>query len=245
MLHPQAEHQLICWLTIIHKQTVFRHAVQCDCRRARKAQKELHKCPGNDSLAAKFFAMAKSWMPLVMRLRKIRKIHRLTGLVLAVFLLIIAASGIFLAWKKQSDTIQPPTQQGVDTCKQWLPLEKIEEFARQAASRQLQAPKIDRIDFRPGKGVAKVRFEQKNHEVQVDACSGEVLSVARRHSDWIESLHDGSIVSNAFKLLIMSITGVGLMLMVITGWMLWLGPKRIKAKKKSLPGRSGKKHENE
>jgi hypothetical protein len=33
--------------------------------------------------------------------------------------------------------------------------------------------------------------------------------------------------------------------MVITGWMLWLGPRRIKARKNALTGKAGKSKSNE
>ncbi len=89
---------------------------------------------------------------------------------------------------------------------------------------QLDNP-IDRIDVRPGKGIAKVLFEKGWWEVQIDGVNGEILSVAKRHSDWIEKLHDGSIVSDFFKLLTMNALGIGLLILMITGLWLWYGPR--------------------
>ncbi|MDH5399885.1 MAG: PepSY domain-containing protein, partial [Cyclobacteriaceae bacterium] len=87
---------------------------------------------------------------------------------------------------------------------------------------------IDRIDIRPSKGVAKVVFEQDNWEVQVHGSSGDIVSVARRHADWIETLHDGSIISDGFKLLVMNLLGVALVLLSITGVWMWYGPKLVR-----------------
>ncbi|MBO6762019.1 MAG: DNA mismatch repair protein, partial [Roseivirga sp.] len=87
------------------------------------------------------------------------------------------------------------------------------------------------IEYRPTKGIAKVIFDTGSWEVQVDASSLEVLSVAKRHSDWIETIHDGSIISDAFKLVSMNILGLGLVFLTVTGLWLWYGPKRIRSLK--------------
>ncbi|RMD72544.1 MAG: hypothetical protein D6818_06270 [Bacteroidetes bacterium] len=95
---------------------------------------------------------------------------------------------------------------------------------------------IDRMDVRPGKGVVKVRFERGYWEVQVDGATAEVKSVARRNADWIEHIHDGSIVSEGFKLLSMNVLGLGAVLMVGTGLWLWLGPRRFRKLKRRGAG---------
>ena len=87
---------------------------------------------------------------------------------------------------------------------------------------------IDRLDVRPSKGIAKVLFEEGNWEVQIDGKTGKIKSIAKRYSDWIESLHDGSIISDLFKLVSMNILGLGLVFMVVTGLWLWYGPKRYR-----------------
>jgi uncharacterized iron-regulated membrane protein len=90
---------------------------------------------------------------------------------------------------------------------------------------------IDRMDVRPGDGIIKVLFKAGYWEAQVDGKTGKVLSVAQRHSDWIEHLHDGSIVNDFFKLGYVNVLGLGLMLLAITGVWLWHGPKVIRRSK--------------
>ena len=68
--------------------------------------------------------------------------------------------------------------------------------------------------------------------MQVDGKSGEVLSIDKRYSDWIESLHDGSIISDGFKLVSMNFLGMGLLFLIFTGLWLWYGPRRIRIKKR-------------
>jgi len=147
-----------------------------------------------------------------------------------MILVISAITGILLAWKKQSDTIQPPTQKGITT--DAASYASVEEMMLAAAaaidSLALDAGQLDRLEYRTTKGIAKAIFERGNWEVQLDAQSLEVLSVAKRHSDWIEQLHDGSIISEVFKLASMNILGIGLLFLIGSGIWLWYGPKKIR-----------------
>ena len=134
------------------------------------------------------------------------------------------------------DIIQPPTQKGisknVEDWKSIAELSSIAETAFHEAHPDQKENSIDRLDVRPSKGIVKVLFEDGNWEVQVDGKSGEVKSIAKRYSDWIESLHDGSIVSDLFKLISMNFLGIGLLFLVATGVWLWYGPKRLRRKKR-------------
>lgn len=160
---------------------------------------------------------------------------------LSIFLLISAGTGILLGWKKHSEFIQPPTQRGESTdLKNWLPLSHLSKVAETALLEELNVPKsttnleITRIDVRPTKGMVKVLFDQQNWEVQVDATNGKILSVDRRHSDLIESIHDGSIVGSMFKLISMNLLGIGLIFLVLAGFWLWYGPILVRKIKKGL-----------
>ncbi len=167
-------------------------------------------------------------------IRGYRKIHKYLGLTIALLLIISAITGILLAWKKDIDVLQPPTQSADNkTLNGYQPVSKLAEAAVQAVdSLNLSADNLDRIEYRPSKGIAKVLFDSGNWEVQVDATTLKVLSVAKRHSDWIESLHDGSIVSDFFKLFSMNLLGFGLLVLILSGVWLWWGPKKIRGLKK-------------
>ena len=172
----------------------------------------------------------------VKRLRNYRSYHKYIGLVLAILLFISAITGFFLGWKKNVDLLQPSTQKGASAeMTDWKPAAELAEIATNhlytSYPRQIDNP-IDRMDFRPSKGIVKVLFENHWWEVQVDCTTGEVLSAAKRHSDWIEQIHDGSIISDLFKLVSMNILGIGLTLMILTGFWLWYGPKLVKRLKK-------------
>ncbi len=168
----------------------------------------------------------------VLSLRSFRVWHRYTGIILLVIVLISSITGILLAWKKDFDVLQPPTQKGVSKdLSTWKPLHELAETAQlalvEAHPEQSENP-IDRMDARPKKGIVKVLFKKGYWEVQLDGTSGEVKSIAKRHADWIEHLHDGSIISDFFKLLSMNTLGFGLILLLGSGFWLWYGPKRIR-----------------
>ncbi len=170
------------------------------------------------------------------RLRNFRTYHKIIGLILALLVIISAVTGIFLALKKNIDLLQPSTQKGqAADLNEWMPVNELAVIGQAALQDHLRSaapPTIDRMDVRPGKGVVKVTFEEGWWEVQVDGATGEVLSIARRHSDWIEQIHDGSIVSDGFKLVSMHTLGIGLLLMIFTGWWLWYGPRKIRQRRR-------------
>lgn len=165
------------------------------------------------------------------RLRSFRVYHRYLGLFLGVFILISSVTGILLGWKKDVDLLQPPTQKGATTdLQQWLPLAELSSrsLAGLDSAEAINNNPIDRIEARLDKGIVKTIFKEGSWEVQLDASTGKVLSVARRHSDWIEKVHDGSIISDLFKLISMNVLGFGLLILSLTGFSLWFYPKKIR-----------------
>ena len=75
---------------------------------------------------------------------------------------------------------------------------------------------INRLDIRPSKGIVKVQAES-GWEIQVDTQTGEILQVAYRRSDLIESLHDGSFFGDPVKYWIFLPSGLILLVMLLTG----------------------------
>lgn len=73
--------------------------------------------------------------------------------------------------------------------------------------------------------------------IQLDGATGRLLHIERRRSDFIENIHDGSILdyyfettSEQIKLVYTSIMGLSLLTFTITGFWLWYGPKRMRKK---------------
>ena len=172
---------------------------------------------------------------IVRSIRIARSWHRRFGVALAALVLLSAGTGLVLAYKKQSGWLQPPTARGVGAdLAEWQTLDALETAAVRAFRQNEGAAAdaaIDRMDVRPSRGVVKVRFAHDDFEVQLDGATGEVLSVGRRRADWVERLHDGSIVSEGFKLASMSGLGVGLLVLTASGLWLYLGPRRYRARR--------------
>jgi len=173
---------------------------------------------------------------IVRGLRKFRVLHRYLGIVLAAFLLISAVTGILLSLKKEVAWIQPPSQKGIhQDLQKWKSLDEISQLATLALHQNYPDQKentIKKMDVRPSKGIVKVIFEKDYWEVQMDGATGDVKSIATRQSDWLESIHDGSIVSDFFKLFSMNFLGFGVMLLVGSGLWLWYGPKLLRGLKR-------------
>lgn len=174
--------------------------------------------------------MAKAPVKLVKSIRSYREVHKTLSIFIALFVFISALTGIILGWKKNVDLLQPPTQTGATlNLTDWQPVENLAKVALTAVdSLGLTHENIDRIEYRTTKGIAKVIFDTGSWEAQVDAQTLEVYSVAKRHSDWIEQVHDGSIISELFKVISMNILGIGLLVLTISGFWLWYGPRKIR-----------------
>ena len=164
--------------------------------------------------------------------------HRLLGVTLAFLLMISAITGVLLSIKKEVPILQPPTAAGSSLeMSDWKSFSEIESLALTAfhsAHPNQKGNSIDRFDARPSKGIVKILFKDGYWEVQIDPVSGEVKSIAKRHSDWIEALHDGSIINDLFKIISMNFLGFGLLALITTGLWLWYGPKKIRKKKSIL-----------
>ena len=168
--------------------------------------------------------------------RTYRRLHKWVAVPLFVFMFIIGATGVLLGWKKLAN-FTPPTQKGVSkNPTEWISLGQIKNIAELYAKDSLRvAADIDRIDVRPSKGVAKVSFETHYTEMQIDLTSGKVLSTKKRWNDFIEHLHDGTIVDRLIgndgqhsKVTYTTLTSLGLMLLSFSGFWLWWNPKRIR-----------------
>jgi len=172
-------------------------------------------------------------------LRIIRKIHRFTGIFLFFFFLIIGITGLFLGWKKHSaGYLLANTYQGSSNdVRNWLPTDSLSNLAKQYILQTIgpeTSTEIDRIDMRPDKGMVKFIFKEDYNAVQLDAASGRLLHIEKRRADFIEHIHEGTIVdkllglqSGQFKLFYTTLMGLALITFSITGFWLWYGPKRM------------------
>ena len=156
-----------------------------------------------------------------------RVLHRWGSVIVAAPLLLVIITGILLQLKKESDWIQPPTQRG-SSSEPSLSFERILEVVKTVPEADVQSwEDIDRLDVRPSRGMLKVRVENR-WEIQLDARTGEILQVAYRRSDLIESLHDGSFFHDQANLWVFLPSALVLMGLWMTGLYLFILPYQAK-----------------
>lgn len=178
------------------------------------------------------------------QIRVLRKIHRTIAIFLFAFFLVVSVTGLLLGWKKNSGgLILPPATKGISPdLKTWLPIDSLRSIAVKALHDSVSprlSDELERIDARPQIGMVKFVFADDYWEIQLDGTTGRVLLVDRRRSDIIENIHDGTILdvlfntkNNQFKLSYTTIMGLSLLMLTISGFWLWYGPKRLRKQKR-------------
>ncbi len=181
--------------------------------------------------------MSKQTQKLAKDTRFYRKLHKFIAVPMLIFMLLLGITGLLLTWKAELK-LQPPSQKSTFTNQSLVSLATIEKNAIQYADSLQLSSTINRIDYRPSKGITKVRFEDHFTELQIDSYTGKIISSKQRTDNIIEMIHDGSIIDYLFKnksenikLMYSSITSLGLILLAFSGFWLWLKPKQIKRHK--------------
>jgi len=177
-------------------------------------------------------------------IRALRWLHRKLAIFLFVFFLVMSATGLLLGIKKQTHLLAPTEKGGSRDLSEWLSFDSLARnavtYLRDSVDPAL-SPEIDRMDVRPGNGIVKFRFKHHYHGLQLDGSTGRLLSTEIRRSDFIEQIHDGSILDSLFglqkdqvKVSYNVIMGLSLFMLVISGFWLWYGPKRLRRIRKRL-----------
>jgi len=183
-------------------------------------------------------------------IRGLRWLHRKIAIFLFVFFFIISVTGLLLGIKKQTGLLAP-AQKGVSSdLATWLPVDSLQKIAvqilRDSVSPGLSTG-IDRIDIRPQKGIVRFIFKDHYNGLQLDGTTGKLLLIEKRKSDFIENIHDGSILDKLFgtggeqvKVSYTIIMGLSLFMLVLSGFWLWYGPKRLRKSRKTHGGQPQK-----
>ena len=152
---------------------------------------------------------------------------------IALPFIVVLVSGVLLQLKKKVDWIQPPTQRGSQHAPS-ISFPQVLETAMTVPQAEIHGwEDIDRLDVRPERGVLKVRAKNR-WEIQIDAHSGEVLQVAYRRSDLLETIHDGSFFLSDAKLWVFLPAALVLIGLWGTGLYLFAVPHLIKRERRKL-----------
>lgn len=160
-----------------------------------------------------------------------RRLHRWVAIIIAIPMIFIILTGIFLQVRKPIDWIQPPTAKGSQKYDPTIALTQVLTQVKTVPEMGVNDwSDIKLLDLRPKKGIIKVR-NYSGLETQVDASNGEVLQTAQRRNDFVVKMHDFS-AWNARLWLGLPIR-LGFLAMFLTG--VYLNIKMTPVRLKSTP----------
>lgn len=151
--------------------------------------------------------------------------HLWLGIATTGIVLVICVTGILLNHKRPLGLMPDVPNEAPGTLAQSLPVAELASRAERAVPAGVAASGIDRMDLRPGDGLVKVRFDDRDvHEVTVDLATGRVLHVGLRNDVFLEKLHSGEIFGGQ-GVLLSDLAAVALAVLLISGYWLWLYPR--------------------
>lgn len=169
-------------------------------------------------------------------------LHRWIGVTAGLVLLLTAATGFLLLVKKDYAWLQPPTVAGEPGPAAALrPLSEVYAAVFALGLPEFRSEEdIARIDFRPAKRVHKVISVHDHTEVQVCATTLRTSGPNPRRSDWLEQVHDGSFFGEVVHVWLMPAVAVSLLYLGVSGYVMWLWPKLLRRRKRSIALAAGR-----
>jgi hypothetical protein len=150
--------------------------------------------------------------------------HLWLGVITTGIVIVLAISGILLNHKRPLGLMPDVAHEPSAAFEDALPMAELVRLAGIAAP-DAAAAGIDRLDVRPRDGIMKVRFRDDSvTEVTIDINDGRILHTGLRNDVFLEKLHSGEIFG-ANWVLLSDFAAVVLVLLVVTGYWLWLFPR--------------------
>ncbi|MEA2934632.1 MAG: hypothetical protein QOD74_1278 [Variibacter sp.] len=166
-----------------------------------------------------------------------RKVHKWVGVILALLMLALSVTGIFVAYKNEVEYLQPRNRTGAQgNIADVIPPARVAEIV--LAMRLPEAPtlrQINRIELRPSRRMYKVRLEPASawsspREIQVDAMSGAILNDGLRGDQLWMDLHSLAVFGGLAKLVTMTVSGLALIWLSLSGFYMFFYPRWFKAR---------------
>lgn len=153
-----------------------------------------------------------------------KSIHKWMAIILAIPLIIIFSTGILLSISSKVQWLQPSpvtmkSPEGIS-----LSFDRILEIAKTVPEAGIATwADVAQIDARPKLSVVRVRA--KNYwEIQIHGHTGEIVSSAKRWKTFFILIHDGSWFASWVKSWIFLPSGIGALLLWLTGVLIWIIP---------------------
>ena len=172
--------------------------------------------------------------------------HKWVGTVLALIMVALSVTGVFIAFKNELEYLQPAGRSGAKgDLTNVIPPARVAEIVLSLQLPEAPAVKeINRIELRPSKRMYKVRLEQtaawrSPRELQVDAITGDILNDGVRGDQLWMDLHSFAVFGEATKLLTMTVSGIALLWLSLSGYYLFFYPLWFRARKRRTVTTSG------
>jgi len=137
-------------------------------------------------------------------------LHLWLGILMTGVVLLVSVTGILLNHKRPLGLMPDVAHEPSGSFESALPLAELAQRAEAAVGPEVAASGIDRMDVRPGDGLVKVRFD--------------ILHVGERNDVFLEKLHSAEIFGDNWVLLT-DVCAVALVLLLLSGYWLWLFPR--------------------
>ncbi|QIZ08582.1 PepSY domain-containing protein [Priestia megaterium] len=164
-----------------------------------------------------------------------RIVHKWAGLILSVFFMFIAVTGLILVYMLPLGVADELRTGKKASPSQAITMDKVVSIATSQGLPGVKSVEdIFRIEYRPGLNIYQVRFNN-SQGVQIDASTGRVLSTNPDYSTFLITLHDGSYFGDWYRYSILTMTGLSLILLSFSGYYMFGFPlyKRLMARKKA------------
>jgi uncharacterized iron-regulated membrane protein len=155
--------------------------------------------------------------------------HLVGGLAAVAYTIVLCVTGVVLNHKREWGFMEEPVQYIDDEAvarAEPASLPTIVSWAVDERSRRgddVGADDVRLVDYRPGAGLAKVRFTDAETEVVVDVYEPDILAVSHRRDVWIEDLHSG-VRFGEHGCWVSDITAGLLILLTLNGLYIWVRP---------------------
>ncbi|HEV7878980.1 PepSY-associated TM helix domain-containing protein [Bradyrhizobium sp.] len=169
--------------------------------------------------------------------RSLRWVHKWVGALLALIMVTLSVTGIFVAFKNEVEYLQPAGRSGsAGNIAAAIPPARVAEII--LALQLPEAPtlkQINRIELRPSKRMYKVRLEPASawsspREIQVDAMTGGILNDGVRGDQLWMDLHSLAVFGVTAKIVTMTISGLALLWLGLSGLYLFFYPRWFRAR---------------
>jgi uncharacterized iron-regulated membrane protein len=172
-------------------------------------------------------------------------LHTWLGVFLGLLMLSLSVTGVFVAFKNEVEYLQPAARAGAkgEIAEVVAPAQVAEIIVGLGLPEATTVADINRIELRPSKRMYKVRLEQSSlwrapREIQVDAITGAILNDGVRGDQLWMDLHSLAVFGEATKLITMTLSGVSLVWLTLTGYYLWLHPHLLRNRRKAAAAAS-------